>query len=202
MQLVDRFQARRAVPSHRILLLAATSLLVASKFEDELPPALRSLEEFGQGQFVADELPLMEIAMLQVVGYRLHIPTPYHHLRWFHEINGGTPSTADAKMEYHLVEYLAELGLCCPSSSHWSPSNHAVAAVLLSNVLLRRSDLWPPGLEELYGGDSELKAAVAAIVPEICKALNHIKPGDVIYDKYSMAACSSVAVKFDVEGSK
>lgn len=170
VQIVDRLLAQQSVRPQRRALIGATALLIAANFEDGQPPDHIELVTAGGGKFTGAEVALMEIAVLERLCYRLHMPTAAHHLEGFHMLNGGGKDPSSPRQP--LVWYLAEVGLSSPHCGHWAPSHHAVAAVLTSNLLLQRP-VWPPLLAELcISGDATQRDAIGTIMAELWRLLH------------------------------
>eukprot|EP00927_Polykrikos_kofoidii_P067836 TRINITY_DN63270_c0_g1_i1.p1 TRINITY_DN63270_c0_g1~~TRINITY_DN63270_c0_g1_i1.p1 ORF type:complete len:502 (+),score=81.72 TRINITY_DN63270_c0_g1_i1:57-1562(+) len=132
LRLLARFMAKQLVPWQEHALLGATALLVASKFEDEIYPDINGLVKLGMGRFSSKELQGMEARFLNMVDFDLHIPTPGHHLPWFHVLSGGDD------LQVALSEYITEIGLVRKAAARWTPSLHAGAAAILGAALLKR----------------------------------------------------------------
>eukprot|EP00747_Dinoflagellata_sp_TGD_P208133 gnl/TRDRNA2_/TRDRNA2_81646_c0_seq1.p1 gnl/TRDRNA2_/TRDRNA2_81646_c0~~gnl/TRDRNA2_/TRDRNA2_81646_c0_seq1.p1 ORF type:complete len:396 (-),score=56.18 gnl/TRDRNA2_/TRDRNA2_81646_c0_seq1:167-1354(-) len=196
MHLADQFFAspkrRDDLPYWRHLLLAAAALLVASKFEEQEPLALDSLVKAAHQRFSKNELLQMELEVIQVVGYRLHIPTAAHHLEWLSRL------TSEDILQCRLAHYLCELGLGSAKVATWSPSQHAAGCVLLSGVLLgRQGAWWPPVLQRLCaakeGGRHE---AIREILGELCRGLHQsTRRRDSLYAKFAKRQRGFVALK-------
>jgi hypothetical protein len=187
VQIVDRSLAKHWVPSQEMRKLGAAALMVASKFEDELFPEHDGLATLSDGHFKAAQLELAEMHLLMQLEYRLHDPTVGHHLHWFVKLcHGGRSAKAYAENDdqLSLATYLAELGLYCAEHSNWKPTQHAAAAVFLSNVLLSRTS-WPHAFEVIVvGGQEPKREAIRAVAAELLRALGRSSPGQAVYDKH------------------
>ena len=80
VNVADRFLASTLVAKDKLTLVAATSLLVASKFEDQWAPLLRDLVYVGSNSFTAKEVRGMERDMLNALKFQISVPTIFPFL--------------------------------------------------------------------------------------------------------------------------
>jgi len=152
VQLFDRLlgQPHNEPPS---TLVAGVALLVASKFEEEAPLSFASLVSAGENTYTLEAVQAMEIVVLRKLEYDIHLPTPAHHLTSIVKAQAEQFSSQACVVngpERWTAQYLAELGLCSEASAQWAPSEHAAAAVLLTNVLFQRDTPWTPVLCQFF----------------------------------------------------
>lgn len=82
---------------------------------------------------------------------------------------------------------------------YWLPSQHAAAAVILSNALLECPVVWPPSLEDLcVAGDEGKREAIHTIAEILRKALERSRPGHAVYDKFARARCGRVSPSAEI----
>eukprot|EP00930_Biecheleria_cincta_P100291 TRINITY_DN91922_c0_g1_i1.p1 TRINITY_DN91922_c0_g1~~TRINITY_DN91922_c0_g1_i1.p1 ORF type:complete len:425 (-),score=74.47 TRINITY_DN91922_c0_g1_i1:56-1330(-) len=119
--------------------LAATALLVATKFEEELIPELETVATgLGNEALQPDEMVLSEAEFLHGINFHLHRPTPGHHLYWFVDML-VSEDMREEKVEKlsKMSHFICELGFLSACCAHWAPSLHAAAAALLAAALLK-----------------------------------------------------------------
>jgi hypothetical protein len=74
---LDRYLNLISLPSDRLQLLGATSLLIASKMEDTIPCKLNVLVDICDGGVTSQQIRIMERQLFQKLGFKLHVPTLY-----------------------------------------------------------------------------------------------------------------------------
>mmetsp|Transcript_58811 Transcript_58811/g.124720 ORF Transcript_58811/g.124720 Transcript_58811/m.124720 type:complete len:550 (+) Transcript_58811:88-1737(+) len=147
VRLMDRHLAEAEGFPPRPFLLAAVSLLVASKFEEEIYASRRDLVDAGKGGFTEKDLDSAELGFLQRLDFRLHEPTAVHFLASFQacmlrhcgisECSLRGSCRCGACVMRSLSSFLLELGVADEASLTWMPSLHAAGAVHSSAVLLQ-----------------------------------------------------------------
>uniref|UniRef100_A0A915A6K6 G2/mitotic-specific cyclin-B3 n=1 Tax=Parascaris univalens TaxID=6257 RepID=A0A915A6K6_PARUN len=69
------------IATDQLQLVAASALLIASKFEERWPPLIEDLVDLCDEAFTRDDLRAMERRMLQAVGFDVGSPLSYSFLR-------------------------------------------------------------------------------------------------------------------------
>jgi hypothetical protein len=135
----DKYLMSKRIALRPSYPLAATALLVASKFEEELFPGPDEIVMgFGMKAFDVKEMVLTEAEFLYGIDFNFHGPTPGHFLHVFvemlvsEEMNEGL-ATKLSKMAH----FLCELGCLSGCSMRWPPSLHAAGAALLAAAILK-----------------------------------------------------------------
>ena len=126
INVVDRFLATRAVSKDKLTLVAATSLLVASKFEDQWAPLIRDLVYVGSSSFTAAEVRTMERAILNALKFQVSVPTVFPFLQ-----RAAKSAQLDTNA-MKLASYVAEVALHNHKVIENNPSVIAASAVALS----------------------------------------------------------------------
>lgn len=128
--LVDRALSAFACPKDRLQCLGCACLLIASKFEETLPPTPREIRYAAADSFSAQELVEMEMHVVGALGFRVAAVTPYHFLPRF-ALAAGSRARETA-----LVHYLSELTLLHYEFLAFPPSLRAAAALFLARATL------------------------------------------------------------------
>uniref|UniRef100_F1KW10 G2/mitotic-specific cyclin-B3 n=1 Tax=Ascaris suum TaxID=6253 RepID=F1KW10_ASCSU len=74
------------IATDQLQLIAASALLIASKFEERWPPLIEDLVDLCDGAFTRDDLRAMERKMLQAVGFDVGCPLSYSFLRRYSRV--------------------------------------------------------------------------------------------------------------------
>jgi hypothetical protein len=105
--ILDRAIALTRISRHRLHLIGAACLLVASKIEDSRPMTVGDAAAVGRGEYTPQDLLKMEIQICNLTGFDMQSPTILVFLIIFLRLNGQT-------LEFMLLaRYIAELCLSC-----------------------------------------------------------------------------------------
>lgn len=200
INLLDRFLARRFMPRNRLQLAAIVCLFIVCKFEEVYTPDVGDCIFLTDNAYSRLDVVSTEAMILDVVGYDLTVPTPYHFLiRFFRRMKAPDRFKS-------ICNYIAERNLHECDILEISPRVYASAAVLaglytlhfnLENSLARVQDLWTANLIEESGG-----LTVAEILPcaeQMLKVMNvPLQPStrrkvEAALKKYSCLANCNVA---------
>lgn len=129
--LLDRFMSlSRGVKTTQFQMLCCACLLVAAKHEEELHPAVGELTSLSAGSFTAAELRAAELAVLQMLSFRVNCPTSYTFLLLLARLLDLSPRSRA------LACYLTELAMLEYGVLGYAPSQIATAAVVLAGLRL------------------------------------------------------------------
>jgi cyclin B len=140
INLIDRYLAVVSVPRKRLQLVGVAALMIAAKYEEITPPQLHEYVYITDNAYKKKDLIQMECTMLQVMSFRVVVPTTANFLEYFTRAN-----RCDSVHE-RVVWYLVELALLDIQLACYPPSLLAAAAVLFSNELFGQSPRWPAAL--------------------------------------------------------
>ena len=133
INIVDRFLSERVVSLVKLQLVGLTSLFIASKYEEVIPPSIQNFLYLAQdGDYTEEEIIRAERYMLQVLKFNMQYPTPMSFLR--------RSSKAD---EYDiqtrtLAKYLMEITLISEDFLPITPSLVASSAHYLARHMLNK----------------------------------------------------------------
>jgi len=137
VQLIDRYLDIEVTGKSQLQLVGATALMIAAKFEEVYPPAIKEFEYVTDKAYTRQDILKMEVLMLKALKFKICCPTAMHFLDEYQGVNGCTETHCD------LAKYLLELTLVDYKMLKYAPSHLAAASILLSNKLLRRPS-WTP----------------------------------------------------------
>ncbi|KAK7035670.1 MFS domain-containing protein [Favolaschia claudopus] len=152
MHLMDRFLSLRAVAVGKLQLVGMACLLLASKFEETVSPAIVNFTQISGDVYTADEMRNAEKHILKTLEWDLSYPNPMNWLRRVSKVEGYEPQARN------LAKYLAEIALMEKNLVATPPSLLAASAMWLARVALGEGD-WV----SVRRGDS-VAAEVAAAV--------------------------------------
>ncbi|NWV37989.1 CCNB2 protein, partial [Grantiella picta] len=128
--IIDRFLQSHPVSRKKLQLVGVTALLVASKYEEIMPPDIADFVYITDNAYTTSEIREMEMMILRELNFDLGRPLPLHFLR-----RASKAGEADAK-QHTLAKYLMELTLIDYDMVHHHPSEIAAAALCLSQKVL------------------------------------------------------------------
>jgi len=131
VRLLDQYLELRLVSRKHLQLLGITAMLVASKFEEILPPSVQDFVYITADAYTKDELIRMEIELLSALEFRVSTPTA---AQFFDRV-----AQYCDEQQRNLAQYLLELTLTDYSMSRHLPSHVAAASLMLANRLLQVS---------------------------------------------------------------
>ncbi|KAJ7674475.1 cyclin-like protein [Mycena olivaceomarginata] len=128
--LIDRFLSLRAVAPGKLQLVGMACLLLASKYEETVSPAIANFTQISDGAFSNAEMQQAEQHVLRTLGWDLSYPSPMHWLRRVSKAEGYQTQTRQ------LGKYLAEIVLVEERLVGTPPSLLAAAAMWLARLAL------------------------------------------------------------------
>jgi len=185
VQLIDRYLEVDVIAQRHLQLVGVTALMIAAKFEEIHPPAIKEYVYVTDKAYSQDDIIKTEVCMLKALHFKLCCPTATHFLDSYQGVNGGTDTHRD------LAQYLLELTLADYNMLKYTPSHVAAASILLSNKLLRRP-VWTPAVaRRTQLTESMLKECAK----EMCALLEcaETSPLQAVRRKYSQSKYHSVA---------
>ncbi|KAJ7657739.1 g2/mitotic-specific cyclin cdc13 [Mycena polygramma] len=175
--LIDRFLSLRTIGPTKLQLVGTTALLLASKFEETVSPAIQNFVILCDGAVAAEDMLAAEQHMLRTLDWDLRYPSPLHFLRRISKADGYAPHART------LGKYLTEITLVEHRLLATPPSLLAAAAMWLARIALGQGDgVWGATLAH-YAMYTE-----AEVVPEAEKMLRYIlRPiqHDAFYRKWA-----------------
>lgn len=142
---MDRYLSKVRVERHRLQLVAATCMFVASKYEDTDPLSVAYISDATNAAVSEDDILATEAVLLNTLEFRL---SPVTACALLHLFCAQTSSTRSAT---HVSEYLVDLFLADYASLQHPPSAIAAAAMLVTRRLLKYVPLWTPKHETCTG---------------------------------------------------
>ncbi|KAJ7325456.1 A/B/D/E cyclin [Mycena albidolilacea] len=146
--LIDRFLSLRAVAPGKLQLVGMACLLLASKYEETVSPAIANFTQISDGAFSNAEMQQAEQHVLRTLGWDLSYPSPMHWLRRVSKAEGYQTQTRQ------LGKYLAEIVLVEERLVGTPPSLLAAAAMWLARLALGEGD-WLPASSTAAKDDDE-----------------------------------------------
>jgi len=184
--IIDRFLAKKCVSRKRLQLVGVTATLIASKYEEIYPPKLSELVFICDKAYTKEEIVKMEIIVLNVLEFKLRVPTAVQFLDRFAKVSGC------AEQQRQLSQYLAELALPEINMIRFTASHLAAASIYLSSKPLKQPVAWPQTMC-IQTGYTE--AAIKGCANELRTLLENAQTSSLqgVRKKFSHAKYHSVA---------
>eukprot|EP00055_Hartaetosiga_balthica_P012826 m.63521 g.63521 ORF g.63521 m.63521 type:complete len:350 (+) comp8075_c0_seq1:84-1133(+) len=145
VNLLDRYLAVSQTPKKSLQLVGATTMLIASKYEEMYPPEVGDFVYIADNTYSREEILSMERCILRVLDFNLGHPSPLHFLRRF-----SKAGQSDAK-GHTIAKYLMELTLVSSSMYTYKASEIAGAATYIAREVVGEREAWPAQIQYYAG---------------------------------------------------
>lgn len=108
VKIVDQFLMRQSVPKDTLQLLGVVALLIASKFDERLPPEIDEFLDNTKRAYTKRQVIHYEILVLRTLNFEITFPLSYRFLRRYARCTGcdmRTLTLARYILETSLLEY-------------------------------------------------------------------------------------------------
>lgn len=190
-------------------LVGVTSLLLASKYEQQNSLSVYDLEYITQYSCTPDEICEMESLILQELNWVLTVPTPYvfllRNMRAWHDHDNDDDDDDEKKIMENMVFFLCELSLThYPIVCGYKPSVIAASAVYCARVLVGRYPFWGKTLETCTGYSVKRLRPCAKAMMKLCSATcrDQCNTNMGVFRKFSSPSYCKVACVAKQELSK
>ena len=132
VNIIDRFLSMRQIGIEKLQLVGVTALLVASKYEEIISPAIAAFIYVADGGYTEEEIKKAERYLLAVIGFDLSYPNPMNFLRRISKADDYNIHTRT------IAKYLIEISLVDDRFLKYPPSIVAAAAMYLARKMTDR----------------------------------------------------------------
>jgi G2/mitotic-specific cyclin 2 len=132
VNLVDRFLSSRPINMEKLQLVGVTALLVASKYEEVMAPAVDAFIYVADGGYTEEEILKAERYLLHIIDFDLSYPNPMNFLRRISKADDYDIHTRT------IAKYLIEISLVDDRFLKYPPSRVAAAGMYLSRQMMDR----------------------------------------------------------------
>lgn len=138
VNLIDRYSDCRPVGLSDYQLLGITSMLIAAKYEEIMPPSVNEFVNITDNSYNRDQILAFENRILSVLEFEVTVPTTFRFIERFASM------LAWNQQSFHLSAYLGELTMLESNMNRWYPSRIACSCIYLAQRMLKKSeDAWP-----------------------------------------------------------
>eukprot|EP00057_Strongylocentrotus_purpuratus_P034605 XP_795905.1 PREDICTED: G2/mitotic-specific cyclin-B3 [Strongylocentrotus purpuratus] len=144
VKLTDMYLAKCKIAKDLLQLLGATSLFIACKFDERIPPALDDFLYICDDAYSRNQFTDMERKVLKMVNFALGVPLSYRFLRRYAKCAHATLETLT------LARFILELSLMESSFITVADSLIAASALLLA-FRMKNNGTWDVTLRHYSG---------------------------------------------------
>ncbi|XP_072372064.1 G2/mitotic-specific cyclin-B1-like isoform X4 [Scyliorhinus torazame] len=167
------------VTKQNLQLVGVTAMLVASKYEEIYPPAVRDFVVITDDAYSCAQIQQMERLILKKLDFSLGKPLPLHFLRRASKI-----AEIDT-VQHTLCKYLMELTMGDYEMVHYPPSLIAASAFHLSQKVFHCGE-WTPLLQYYLGyREDELLPVMQHLAKNVVQVNNSLTKHMTIKNKYA-----------------
>ena len=187
MNILDRYISKYKVENSEFQLVAISSYLIASKYEDIYPPYVDELSQICNFIYTNDDIIRKEYEILSRLNFDILYNSSYKFLTFFHSII----DKENLKLLY-LAQFILELSLENVDILEYSQSKRACAALLLAKRIMQIRRSWND-LRFYYDyNENEIKN----IEKKMIKLLNNViknKNKNAVFEKFESSKYKSVS---------
>merc|ERR1712137_68817 len=140
---IDRYLSKKRVQRKNLQLVGIVAMFIACKFEEVNPPEVSQFVYITDNAYQKDEVLQMECVMLEVLEFKLMVPTVAHFFE--HLMNANKCDF----FQKQVVKYILELAILDINMIRHLPSFLVTAALYLSNKKLGKNPVWPSDLASI-----------------------------------------------------
>ncbi|KAJ7500765.1 cyclin-like protein [Mycena galericulata] len=167
--LIDRFLSTRAISPTKVQLVGMACMLIASKFEETISPAIANFIDVSEGTYTASDMLQAEQHILRALDWDLSYPSPINFLRRISKADGFDPQTRT------IAKYLAEIACMEHRLIAAPPSQLAAAALWLARLAVGKEEgEWTPNLAHYSAyRESELVPVANEMLRYVLQPMRH-----------------------------
>jgi len=203
VNILDRYLARKEISRKKLQLVGITCLLIASKYEETIPPKLGEFAYVCHDACTRKDIVDFEETMLNALAYRVTIPSSYTFLLRYLKAATVESKVADAQKIKELSSFILDGTLTNYNLLQYLPSQLAAGAVYIARRTVLFDDdtldkkkntvLWTPTLFEYtaYTEKDIIPIARAILTEKV--ASSKLKNLQAVNRKYTSSQCGNVA---------
>lgn len=187
MNLMDRYISKYPSKNSEFQLIAISSYLIASKYEDIYPPYLDELSQICNYIYSNDDIVKKEYEILSGLNFDVLYNSSYKYLTFLHSV----ADKENMKLLY-LAQFILELSLENLDILEHSQCLRAISALLLAKKILQIKKSWN-SLKLYYKYDeNEIKKVQKKMIVLLNKVIKS-KTKNSVYEKFESSKYKSVS---------
>ena len=191
MNLMDRYISKFKSQNSEFQLIAISSYLIASKYEDIYPPYIEELSQICNYIYSTDDIIRKEYEILAGLNFDILYNSSYKYLTFLHSI----ADNQNMKLLY-LAQFILELSLENLEILEHSQCQRALSALLIAKKILQIKKSWN-NLRLLYNyNETEIKKVQKKMIVLLNKVMKS-KTKNAIFEKFESSRYKSVSSLLD-----
>ena len=191
MNIMDRYISQYKSKNLEFQLIAISSYLIASKYEDIYPPYIDELSQICNYIYSYDDIIKKEYEILSGLNFDVLYNSSYKFLTFLHSV----VDNQNMKLLY-LAQFILEISLDNLDILEYSQSERALAALLVSKKILGIKITWN-NLRMYYDYDeNKIKTVQKKMIPLLNKVMKS-KNKNAIFEKFESSKYKSVSSLLD-----
>lgn len=191
MNIMDRYISQYKSKNLEFQLIAISSYLIASKYEDIYPPYIDELSQICNYIYSNDDIIKKEYEILSGLNFDILYNSSYKFLTFLHSV----VDNQNMKLLY-LAQFILEISLDNLDILEYSQSERALAALLVSKKILGIKITWN-NLRMYYDYDeNKIKTVQKKMIPLLNKVMKS-KNKNAIFEKFESSKYKSVSSLLD-----
>ena len=191
MNIMDRYISQYKSKNLEFQLIAISSYLIASKYEDIYPPYIDELSQICNYIYSNDDIIKKEYEILSGLNFDVLYNSSYKFLTFLHSV----VDNQNMKLLY-LAQFILEISLDNLDILEYSQSERALAALLVSKKILGIKITWN-NLRMYYDYDeNKIKTVQKKMIPLLNKVMKS-KNKNAIFEKFESSKYKSVSSLLD-----
>ena len=191
MNIMDRYISQYKSKNLEFQLIAISSYLIASKYEDIYPPYIDELSQICNYIYSNDDIIKKEYEILSGLNFDVLYNSSYKFLTFLHSV----VDNQNMKLLY-LAQFILEISLDNLDILQYSQSERALAALLVSKKILGIKITWN-NLRMYYDYDeNKIKTVQKKMIPLLNKVMKS-KNKNAIFEKFESSKYKSVSSLLD-----
>ena len=191
MNIMDRYISQYKSKNLEFQLIAISSYLIASKYEDIYPPYIDELSQICNYIYSNDDIIKKEYEILSGLNFDILYNSSYKYLTFLHSVT----DKENMKLLY-LAQFILEISLDNLDILQYSQSERALAALLVSKKILGIKITWN-NLRMYYDYDeNKIKTVQKKMIPLLNKVMKS-KNKNAIFEKFESSKYKSVSSLLD-----
>ncbi|KAJ7638908.1 g2/mitotic-specific cyclin cdc13 [Roridomyces roridus] len=175
VNLIDRFLSARVISPSKIQLVGMACMLIASKFEETVSPAVVNFIQVSEGTYTAADMLQAEQHILRTLEWNLRYPSPVNFLRRISKVDDFEPQART------VAKFLAEISIIDHHFMAAPPSLIAAASMWLARLSLDHETWTPNHAHYSMYRESELIPVANHMVRYLLQPMKH----EAFYKKYA-----------------
>ena len=190
MNILDRYISKYKVENSEFQLVAISSYLIASKFEDIYAPTVDSLSEICNYIYVNNDIIRKEHEILTRLNFDILYNSSYKYLTCLHSIE-----EKDNLSLFYLAQFILELSLENVDILAYSQSKRACAALFIAKKIMKITISWNDLKFNYYYNENEIKIIQKKMIILLNNVIkNKIK--NAVFMKFATPRYKCVSVVF------